>query len=131
MKIKRETARILTLAHIPKGQADRFAIIVSQKSQYLCGVNLRKGGVSVQNKRIRRVADVSLSVAILCVFSWIAIPTAPPITMQTLAVFLIALLLPMWEGLLALCVYIALGCFVPVFSGFTTIGALLASAGAG
>ena len=87
--------------------------------------------MSVQNKRIRKVADVSLSVAILCVLSWIAIPTAPPITMQTLAVFLIALLLPMWEGLLALCVYIALGCFVPVFSGFTTIGALLASAGAG
>ena len=85
----------------------------------------------MRNGKIRKVADVALSVAILCVFSWIAIPTAPPITMQTLAVFLIALILPLWEGLMALCVYVALGCFVPVFSGFTTIGALLASAGAG
>ncbi len=85
----------------------------------------------MQRIRIKKIADISLSVAMLCVCSWIAIPTVPPITAQTLAVFMIALLFPMWEGLLSLCVYIALGCLVPVFSGFQSIGALLASAGAG
>lgn len=57
------------------------------------------------------------AITVLC--AWITIPTAVPFTMQTLAVFLVAQLLPLQYSLLSTAVYIGLGIVgIPVFSNF-------------
>lgn len=69
------------------------------------------------------------SVTVLC--AWITIPTAIPFTLQTLAIFLTALLLEAKYGLLSVFIYISMGLIgLPVFSGFQGgVGVLLGPTG--
>ncbi|MDF2838560.1 MAG: BioY protein [Evtepia sp.] len=79
----------------------------------------------------RSLAYIALSVALIAVCSWIAIPTAIPFTMQTFAVFAVLGLLGGKRGTLAILSYLLLGLFgLPIFSGFQGgIGILLGSTG--
>jgi biotin transport system substrate-specific component len=56
---------------------------------------------------------------ITAICAWITIPTAIPFTLQTLAIFLMAQLLPLKYSLISVGIYIAMGIVgLPVFSGF-------------
>lgn len=74
---------------------------------------------------------VSLSAALICICSWIQIPSAVPFTLQTFAVFLVANLLGAKKGVAATLIYILLGAVgLPVFSGFQGgVGALFGATG--
>lgn len=75
---------------------------------------------------------VGLAAAIIAVCSWITIPIgAVPITLQTMAVCLIAGLFGLKRGTLATVVYICLGAIgVPVFSSFKSgVGVLAGPTG--
>lgn len=57
---------------------------------------------------------------IICVCSWVSIPSAVPFTLQTFAVFLSLLVLGGKRGTLAILLYILLGTVgLPVFHSFT------------
>lgn len=77
------------------------------------------------------IVTVSLAAALMCICSWIQIPSAVPFTLQTFAVFFIALVLGARKGLAAMLIYILLGIVgLPVFSGFQSgAGALLGATG--
>lgn len=77
------------------------------------------------------IVTVSLAAALMCVCSWIQIPSAIPFTLQTFAVFFVALVLGAGRGFAATLIYILLGIIgLPVFSGFQSgIGALLGPTG--
>ncbi|MBR3149272.1 MAG: biotin transporter BioY [Eubacterium sp.] len=77
------------------------------------------------------LAYTGLSVALLAVCSWISIPLAVPITLQTLGVCLVAGLFGLKRGTVSLLAYILLGAVgVPLFSNFKGgIGVLLGSTG--
>ena len=63
------------------------------------------------------ISGLFSAITVLC--AWLTIPTAVPFTMQTLAVFLTAQLLPVQYSLLSVAVYIGLGVVgLPVFSNF-------------
>ncbi len=86
------------------------------------------------NKNKLRVIDlvyIGLSAALISVCSWISIPLTVPITLQTMAVCLVAGLLGMKKGTIATVIYIIIGAIgVPVFSGFTGgAGIILGSTG--
>lgn len=74
---------------------------------------------------------MSLCAALMCVCSWIQFPSAVPFTLQTFAVFFIALTFGTNKALAATAVYIFLGIVgLPVFSGFQGgVGALLGATG--
>ncbi len=74
---------------------------------------------------------VSLMTVIIAICSWISIPGPVPFTLQTFAVFAALLLLGAGNGLLAVFLYLLLGCIgVPVFSGFSGgLGHLLGPTG--
>ena len=80
---------------------------------------------------VRSLAYIALFAALMAVCAWISIPTKPPFTMQTFAVFAAALLLGPRRAAAAVLVYLALGaCGVPVFAGFGAgIGHILSSTG--
>jgi biotin transport system substrate-specific component len=63
---------------------------------------------------------ISISAALITVFSWISIPLGPvPFTLQTLAILAVMLTCGGKRGTLAVLVYLALGaCGLPVFAGF-------------
>jgi len=63
---------------------------------------------------------ISISAALITVFSWISIPLGPvPFTLQTLAILAVMLTAGGRRGTIAILVYLALGaCGVPVFAGF-------------
>ena len=66
------------------------------------------------------ISGLFSAITVLC--AWLTIPTAVPFTMQTLAVFLTAQLLPVQYSLLSVAVYIGLGVVgLPVFSGITAL----------
>lgn len=66
------------------------------------------------------LAYIGVSAALIAVCSWISIPLTVPITLQTMAVFLVSGLLGMKRGTIATVVYILLGAIgVPVFAGFS------------
>lgn len=69
----------------------------------------------------KEIAKIALSVALLCVSAWIAVPFgAIPVTLQTLCVLFVAGYLGAWRGALAVGAYLLLGAVgVPVFSSFT------------
>ena len=71
--------------------------------------------------RLRGWVATALFAALLCVCAPFAIPIGPvPITLATLAVYLIALLQRPERAFLAVLLYVAIGAVgVPVFSGFT------------
>ncbi len=71
-------------------------------------------------KRVYAVCSVAMAAVLLALSAWIAIPTVPPFTMQTAAVFLVAALLGRRKGAAAVCLYLLLGLLgLPVFAGFT------------
>ena len=81
--------------------------------------------------RIMKLCKIALFAALLCVSAWIHIPTPIPITLQTLALFVLADCLSYEESAASVLVYLALGIFgVPVFAGFQSgIGTLLGPTG--
>lgn len=81
--------------------------------------------------KTKDMITVSLSAALICICSWIQVPSAVPFTLQTFAVFLVAGLLGTKKGVAATLVYLLLGTVgLPVFSGFQGgVGALLGSTG--
>lgn len=74
---------------------------------------------------------IAVFAVLMAICSWIAIPTAIPITLQTFAIFLTVAVLGGKRGTIAVLVYILLGAIgIPVFSGFTGgIGILLGNTG--
>ena len=67
----------------------------------------------------RSMAYIALMTVAICLCAWITIPFAVPFTMQTFAVFAALLLLGGRDGLMAIGLYLLLGCVgLPVFSGF-------------
>ena len=80
----------------------------------------------------RRMTRCALFSALLCLISPICIPIGPiPISLAVFAVMLIARLLPRYEALTCVCLYLALGALgLPVFAGFLGgVGALLGATG--
>ena len=63
---------------------------------------------------------ISVSAALITVFSWISIPAGPvPFTLQTMAILAVMLTCGGRRGTLAILVYLLMGaCGVPVFAGF-------------
>ena len=90
-----------------------------------------KAGDPMKKFKTIDIVMVSLAAALMCICSWIQIPSAVPFTLQTFAVFFIALVLGTWKSLAAMLIYILLGIVgLPVFSGFQSgIGALLGATG--
>lgn len=77
-------------------------------------INKQKTRISV-----RDLTYTALACALFAVCAWITVPTEPPFTMQTFAIFLCAGLLGWKRGLAAVAVYLVLGAVgVPVFSNF-------------
>lgn len=79
----------------------------------------------------RDLAYIGIFAAVLAVCSWIAIPTAIPVTLQTMGVFLTVGLLGGRRGTTAVLVYILLAAIgMPVLAGFSGgLGVLLGSTG--
>ena len=80
----------------------------------------------------RRMTRCALFGALLCLISPICIPIGPiPISLAVFAVMLIAQVLPRYEALTVVCLYLALGALgLPVFAGFLGgVGALLGATG--
>ncbi|BAK81565.1 biotin transporter BioY [Candidatus Arthromitus sp. SFB-rat-Yit] len=68
---------------------------------------------------IKKMILIAMMTCLIAVCSWINIPSAVPFTMQTFAIFCALLLLGGRCGLLAISLYIFMGCVgLPVFSGF-------------
>ena len=84
-----------------------------------------------KNVSAKDLTYIALCTALLCVCSWISIPTVVPFTLQTFAVFASLLLLGPWKGCAAIALYLALGAIgLPVFSGFSGgVSALLGPTG--
>ncbi len=85
----------------------------------------------MRRKKTLEAVTVALSAALICVCSWIQVPSAVPFTLQAFAVFLSASILGMKKGTLAVGMYILLGAVgLPVFSGFQGgVGALFGATG--
>lgn len=81
--------------------------------------------------KILDLVYIGISAALIAVCSWITIPMAVPITLQTMGVCLVAGLFGLKRGTLSILVYILLGAIgLPVFSNFGGgLGALLGSTG--
>lgn len=93
-----------------------------------------KSGVQSKNKLlIKDVCYIALFAAVIAVCSWIAIPISEiSITLQTMGVCMAAGFLGWKRGVICVLSYILLGvCCVPVFSGFKSFYALIASPSAG
>ena len=85
----------------------------------------------MNKSKTKDLATVSLCAALMCVCSWIQFPSAVPFTLQTFAVFFIAMTFGTKKALTSTVIYILLGAVgLPVFSGFQGgIGALLGATG--
>ena len=85
----------------------------------------------MKKTKTKEMITVSLSAALICICSWIQVPSAVPFTLQTFAVFLISAVLGAKKGAAATLVYLLLGAVgLPVFSGFQGgVGALLGATG--
>ena len=91
---------------------------------------MRKISESNKNKT-RDIVFIALFAVLMAVCSWISIPTAIPITMQTFAVFLTLNFLGGKKGTASVCIYLLLGLIgLPVYANFTSgIGMLLGMTG--
>lgn len=85
----------------------------------------------MNKSKTKDLATVSLCAALMCVCSWIQFPSAVPFTLQTFAVFFIALTFGTKKAFTSTVIYILLGAVgLPVFSGFQGgVGALLGATG--
>jgi len=83
------------------------------------------------NRRVRKLCLIAVAAVLLTVSAWIAIPTVPPFTLQTLAVWVIAFVLGRRAATAAVGLYLLLGAAgLPVFAGFTGgVGVLLGPTG--
>lgn len=81
--------------------------------------------------RTRDLTYIAACAALIAVCAWISIPTQPPFTLQTLAVFLSVGLLGGRRGTMAVGLYMAMGAAgLPVFAQFTGgFGILLGTTG--
>ena len=81
--------------------------------------------------RARDLTQIAACAALMAVCAWVAVPTAPPFTLQTLGVFLSVGLLGGKRGTAAVGLYLLMGAAgLPVFSGFTGgAGGLLGATG--
>lgn len=78
------------------------------------------------------VVYIGLFAALIAVCSWISIPLTVPITLQTMAICLVAGLLGAKRGTITTVIYILLGLVgVPVFAGFSSGPAALLSPSGG
>lgn len=92
---------------------------------------------SIQQKKAKKkfktadIVYVGIFAAMIAVCSWISIPLAVPITLQTMGVCICSGFLGAKRGVLCIFVYIMLGVIgLPVFSGFSSgIGQLLGPTG--
>ena len=77
------------------------------------------------------IAYIGIFVALITVCSWISIPIAVPVTLQTMAVCITAALLGTKKGVLTVVAYILLGLIgVPVYAEFTSgVGVLMGITG--
>ena len=80
---------------------------------------------------VRDLCYIAMGAALLALCSWLSVPFTVPFTLQSFAVCLIAALLGLRRGLLALLVYLLLGAAgLPVFAGFKAgLGVLLGATG--
>ena len=80
---------------------------------------------------VRSLTHIAACAALTAVCAWIAIPTQPPFTLQTLGVFLSVGLLGGRRGAAAVGLYLLMGTAgLPVFAGFTGgAGVLLGATG--
>ncbi|MDO5400614.1 MAG: biotin transporter BioY [Eubacteriales bacterium] len=85
----------------------------------------------MNNKKILDTVYIGVFAALMAVCSWIMVPAAVPVTLQTMGVFTAVGILGGKRGTLAVLVYILLGALgLPVFAGFSGgIGILLGSTG--
>lgn len=84
-----------------------------------------------RNKKTTQIIYIGMFVALMAICSWICIPTAVPVTLQTFAVFAAISILGLKNSVTAILVYIILGIVgVPVFAGFRGgVGALFSPTG--
>lgn len=74
----------------------------------------------MKNKKTLDLTLTALFSVILCVCSWLSIPSAVPFTLQTFAVFFALLMLGGKRGTTSILIYILLGAVgLPVFHSFT------------
>ncbi len=81
----------------------------------------RENGRGRYQVTAKELCYIAIAAALLAVCSWVCVPVGSvPITLQTLALFLIASVLGTRRSVLAVLAYLALGFFgVPVFALFT------------
>ena len=86
---------------------------------------------TVQQFRTRDLTAIAACAALMAVCAWIAIPTDPPFTLQTMAVFLTVGVLGGKRGTVAVGLYLVMGAVgLPVFSNFGGgLGVLLGTTG--
>lgn len=78
-----------------------------------------KNKISISASPARAISRVGLFVALICVCSFLSIPSPVPFTMQTFGIFLALKMLGGKHATVAVSIYVALGCLgLPVFSGF-------------
>lgn len=84
-----------------------------------------------QQMKTEDIVYIGIFASMIAVCSWIAIPSAVPLTLQTMGVFTAVGILGGRRGTLAVLTYICLGAVgLPVFSGFSGgIGALFGTTG--
>ena len=69
---------------------------------------------------VLRMTLIAAMAALICVCSWLTVPSVVPFTLQTFAVFCALLLLGGKDGLYAVILYLLMGALgVPVFAGFS------------
>ena len=74
----------------------------------------------MKNKKTLDLTLTALFTVIICICSWLSIPSAVPFTLQTFAIFLALLVLGGKRGTTATVLYILLGAVgLPVFHSFT------------
>lgn len=90
-----------------------------------------KSSAKSNKNKTRNIVFIALFAVLMAVCSWISIPTAIPITMQTFAVFLTLNFLGGKKGTVSVCIYLLLGLIgLPVYANFTSgIGMLLGMTG--
>ncbi|MDO4732942.1 MAG: biotin transporter BioY [Bacillota bacterium] len=78
------------------------------------------------------ISYIGLFILFLSLCAWIAIPSLPPFTLQSMAVLLCGALLGLRRGLLAILLYLLLGLLgLPLFSNFQSAPAVLAGPSGG